>query len=245
MGSSRFAVIGMALLALCGLAGCRSGSPVDGAGPAGGLGAGAARSAELALSKLPVKPDGSMSTYNRLKNFGPAWSDSTGAPGGHNHCSTRNDILDRDLTAVKRSGKCTVASGTLKDPYTGKTIRFKRGRATSSAVQIDHLVPLGNAWVTGASKLSLATRKEMANDPLNLLAADGPANMGKGDDDASEWLPAQKGFDCEYVSRQIAVKAKYHLWVTAAEKTAMGKVLDGCRSEELPAETSRGVALKS
>ncbi|MDI5962401.1 HNH endonuclease family protein [Streptomyces sp. SL13] len=240
--SRRCLVTAVALVAVSGVAGCQPKTVVPSTDRAAGPAAG---SAAAVLAKLAVKPDGSMSTYNRLKNFGAAWTDAQNATGGHNHCDTRDDILDRDLTAVKRSGKCTVISGSLKDPYTGRTIKFKRGRATSSAVQIDHLVPLGNAWVTGASKLPLAERKELANDPLNLLAADGPANMGKSDDDASEWLPAQKSFDCEYVKRQIAVKSKYHLWVTAKEKAAMQAVLDHCGNQTLSSESSHEVKLKS
>jgi Protein of unknown function (DUF1524) len=227
------------------LAGCQPRAISNGSGSAGGSGAGASGSAAAALAKLRVKADGSMSTYDRIKDFGPAWTDSTGAPGGHNHCDTRDDILDRDLTGIHLTGRCTVSSGTLKDPYTGRSIPFKRGRSTSSAVQIDHLVPLGNAWITGASGLSPAMRKELANDPLNLVAADGPANMGKGDDDASEWLPKQTGYDCEYVARQIAVKTKYGLWVDSNEKSAMQRVLNGCHGQALPSESSHEVELKS
>lgn len=98
--------------------------------------------------------------------------------------------------------------------------------------------------MTGASKLPLAERKELANDPLNLVSADEPANMGKGDDDASQWLPKQTGYQCEYVARQIAVKAKYGLWVTSTEKTAMQKVLSTCNGEALPMESSSEVELK-
>ncbi len=227
------------------LAGCQPRTAADGGGSAHGSGSSPSGSAAAALAKLRVKTDGSMSTYDRLKNFGPAWTDSTGAPGGHNHCDTRDDILARDLTGIRLTGKCTVSSGTLKDPYTGKSIKFKRGRSTSSAVQIDHLVPLGNAWITGAADLSSALRKALANDPLNLVAADGPANMGKGDDDASEWLPKEAGYQCEYVARQIAVKAKYRLWVDSAEKTAMQRVLSRCPGEALPAESSHEVELTS
>ncbi|WP_240167893.1 HNH endonuclease family protein [Streptomyces noursei] len=119
--------------------------------------------------------------YDRVKNFGAAWTDNTSAPGGHNHCDTRDDILKRDLKDVKFEGtsKCLVASGTVADPYTGKNIAFQRG-PKSSAVQIDHLVALSDAWQTGAQQLL-----QDHNDPLNLVAADGPANMGKGDKDAA------------------------------------------------------------
>src|SRR5689334_7926223 len=99
----------------------------------------ASGAAAAALKELGVKKAASKSGYDRVAKFGPAWSDSTSAPGSGNRCDTRNDILGRDLKSTRFDGssKCVVDSGTLADPYTGKTIRFKRGRQTSSAVQID------------------------------------------------------------------------------------------------------------
>ena len=104
----------------------------------------------------------------------------------------------------------------------------------STLVQIDHLVALGNAWVTGAFKLTLRQRTELANDPLNLLAVQGRLNSQKQDGDAATWLPPMKSFRCKYVARQIAVKAKYGLWVTAPEKSAMKNILAKCPKEPLP-----------
>lgn len=122
-------------------------------------------------------------------------------------------------------------SGVLTDPYTGKTIEFVRGSGTSSAVQIDHVVALSNAWGTGAMRHTAEERRALSQDPLNLLAVDGPANAQKSDKDASEWLPENVGFRCEYVARQISVKYKYVLWVTEPEKAAMSGVLESCPSE--------------
>ncbi|MEE4543972.1 HNH endonuclease family protein [Streptomyces sp. V4-01] len=235
-------------VAVLGVTGCQPKDLSDGAAPSGGAavdGSGGGGPAAAALAKLTVRPDGSISTYDRVKDFGQAWTDDQSAPGGHNGCQTRDDILRRDLTGTRLDGRCEVVSGTLKDPYTGKTIRFTRGRGTSLSVQIDHMVALGNAWTTGASRLSQPQREELANDPLNLIAADGPANEGKGDDDAAKWLPQSRAFHCEYVARQIAVKTKYHLWITTSEKTAMSNVLTACHAQALPTESSREVALAS
>ncbi|MFJ5594810.1 HNH endonuclease family protein [Streptomyces noursei] len=238
--------------ALTSCAGQGSSSDAKPSTPAGSSQAGASSGSDAkpgsvtaVLAGLPVKAAASKASYDRVKNFGPAWTDNTGAPGGHNHCDTRDDILKRDLKSVKFEGtsKCTVASGTLADPYTGKTIAFQRG-PKSSAVQIDHLVALSDAWQTGAQQLPQAQREALANDPLNLVAADGPANMGKGDKDAASWLPANKSFDCTYVARQIVVKQKYHLWVTPAEGTAMKKTLETCPAQKLPTESSPDVVLK-
>jgi hypothetical protein len=178
--------------------------------------------AEL-LSTLPVKGRAPMTGYSRAQ-FGPAWADVD-----HNGCDTRNDILNRDLLAVSwRAGThdCVVITGTLDDPYTGATIPFEKVKAT--AVQIDHVVALGDAWQTGAQGWAPATRELFANDPLNLLAVDGPANEQKSDSDAASWLPPNKAFRCTYVARQITVKATYRLWVTGAEHDAMASVLAGC-----------------
>jgi hypothetical protein len=96
------------------------------------------------------------------------------------------------------------------------------------------VVPLSNAWQTGAQQLSLERRISLANDPLNLLAVDGEANQQKSDGDAATWLPAQKAFRCQYVARQIAVKRTYSLWVTSAEKEAISTVLSACPDQQLP-----------
>ncbi|WP_367188068.1 HNH endonuclease family protein [Branchiibius sp. NY16-3462-2] len=196
-------------------------------------------SALSVAQRLTVKGRAPKTGYDRAK-FGTAWTDNNSAPWGHNGCSTREDILRRDLTQLrfKKSGRCSkvVTSGRITDPYTGKVINFVRGRGTSSKVQIDHVVPLADAWQKGAQQWSTATRVAFANDPLNLLAVDGPTNQKKGAGDAATWLPPNKGFRCRYVALQVAVKAKYRAWVTAAEKSAMIRILQGCRGIKLPSE---------
>ena len=188
-------------------------------------------SAADALAALPVKGRAPKTGYSRAQ-FGIRWADED-----HNGCDTRNDILRRDLTNITLkpgTHDCIVLTGTLADPYAGQTIAFTRGRKTSEAVQIDHVVALSNAWQTGAQQLDPARRQAFANDPLNLLAVDGPANQQKSDGDAATWLPANKGFRCAYVARQIAVKRAYSLWVTPPEKDAMTSVLSTCPGQPLP-----------
>ena len=184
------------------------------------------------LEELPVKGKAPKTGYDRAL-FGQAWKDVD-----RNGCDTRNDILRRDLslTKLKPGTKgCVVASGTLDDPYTGAQIAFVRG-PQSAKVQIDHVVALGNVWVSGGQKLSAEQKAAIANDPLNLLAVDGSANMQKSDKDASGWLPKNKAFRCSYVARQIAVKGKYNLSVTPAEKQAMARVLGSCPGQGVPAK---------
>ncbi|MFF4531546.1 HNH endonuclease family protein [Streptomyces sp. NPDC001407] len=180
------------------------------------------------LDALPVRAHTSLSGYSR-EAFGPAWSDEGTVELSHNHCPTRDDILARDLEDVVRAKDgCTVASGTLHDRYTGKTIRFQRGPRTSLAVQIDHIVPLGLAWQSGARELTAGQRLNLANDPGNLVAADGPANAAKGAKDASDWMPPRTDAHCWYAAAQVRVKTKYKLSVSSAEKMALRRVLQSC-----------------
>lgn len=191
----------------------------------------AEKKASLVLETLEVKGRAPKTGYTRAQ-FGPSWADVD-----RNGCDTRNDILTRDLTQiVYREGtkNCIVLSGILIDPFSGEAIAFTRGVATSSEVQIDHSVALSDAWQKGAQKLSADNRKAFANDPLNLMAVKGRLNSQKGDGDAATWLPPLKSFRCAYVARQIAVKAKYSLWVTLAEKNAMTSILSKCPQQLIP-----------
>ena len=172
-----------------------------------------------ALDKLEIKGRAPKTGYARAQ-FGDGW-------GRQGLCDTRNIILARDMTDTIVDDNCKVQSGKLSDPYTGESILFHRGE-NSNAVQIDHVVALSDAWQKGAQQLSFIERVILANDPLNLLAVDGPANQQKSGSDAASWLPSNKSFRCQYVARQIAVKQKYRLWVTTAEKSAMRGVLGAC-----------------
>jgi hypothetical protein len=183
------------------------------------------------VAKMAVKGRAAKTGYTR-EQFGTAWKDVD-----RNGCDTRNDILNRDLSSLiyKVSAKdCVVLSGVLIDPYSGQSIDFLRGVATSSDVQIDHVVALSNAWQTGAFKLTLEVRTAFANDPLNLLAVKGVLNSQKGDGDAATWLPPRKSYRCAYVARQVAVKYKYGLWLTAPEKAAILKLLNACPGQVIP-----------
>jgi hypothetical protein len=184
----------------------------------------AATTAVATVDALPVKGRAPRTGYSR-DEFGPAWADVD-----RNGCDTRNDVLARDLTGTARkpgTRDCVVLSGTLRDPYSGRTLAFRRG-PRSADVQIDHVVALSNAWQTGAQGWSSERRKQFANDPLNLLAVDGRLNQQKGDGDAATWLPPARGFRCAYASRQATVKARYRLWVTRAERDALRRLLARC-----------------
>ena len=177
------------------------------------------------LSRLEVVDNQDAPPYVRSE-FGEGWADLDG-----DGCSTRNEILARDLHDVtyrKGTGDCVVQSGILQDPYTGETIRFERGADTSSLVQIDHVVALGNAWYAGAWEWDAAKRLEFANDPLNLLAVDGNANFEKGAHTADQWSPSNKDSHCEFAARQVAVKSRWGLSVTQAESETLTGILETC-----------------
>lgn len=179
-----------------------------------------------ALAMVPVKGRAPQTDYRRSL-FGQTWADVD-----RNGCDTRNDILARDLrdlTYKAGTNDCLVLTGVLSDPYTATTIDFVGG----DDVQIDHVVALGDAWQKGAQQLGLEARTQLANDPLNLLAVDGPTNQQKGDGDAATWLPPNKSFRCQYVARQVAVKSKYNLWMTQAEATAIAGILQTCPDQQL------------
>ncbi|WP_107983988.1 GmrSD restriction endonuclease domain-containing protein [Rhodococcus sp. OK519] len=212
------------------------------AAPVAVLTSDAATTALATLEALPVKGRAPKTGYDRAL-FGQAWSDDVTVAGGRNGCDTRNDILRRDLTDITvkpGSNNCTVLTGTLDDTYTGRTIEFTRGEGTSNAVQIDHVVALSDAWQKGAQQLDESARRNLANDPRNLQAVDGPTNGQKSDGDAATWLPPNKVYRCTYVSRQVEVKAAYGLWVTQAEKDAIVRVLGDCGG--VPARVSAAPA---
>ena len=174
------------------------------------------------LAEIPVKGRAPKTGYQR-RQFGDGWETRGG-------CDTRNIILARDLQEEVIDERCNVTEGILNDPYTGNTIRFSR-REGSNNVQIDHVVALSDAWQKGAQQLTYEKRVAFANDPLNLLAVDGPTNQKKSDGDAATWLPPNKAFRCQYIQRQISVKQKYILWVTSPERDAMARILGTCAQQ--------------
>ena len=186
------------------------------------------------LAGVRVVPSRVRGNDYRRAAFGEAWDDDTSAPGGHNGCDTRNDILARDLVdmtfvSTKRCPQA-VASGTLRDPYTNGTIGFIRGEQVGASVQIDHIVPLAFAWDMGARDWPDAVRKRFANDPGNLLAVDGQTNQDKGDLPPGEWMPPNRAFWCQYAIQFAAVARGYRLAVDESSAQEIRKAAASCRS---------------
>lgn len=176
------------------------------------------------LEKLEVKGRAPKTGYARTE-FYKSWPDVDG-------CSLRQRIIKREVGDSAILDGCDVVAGKFIEPYTGEERNYAKKEEFSKNIQIDHIVALSDAWQKGAQYLDKDVRYQIATDPLNLIAADGPANMQKSDGDAATWLPSNKKFRCEYVARQISVKYKYHLWVSEAEKVAMAQVLSACPNQQ-------------
>jgi 5-methylcytosine-specific restriction endonuclease McrA len=189
--------------------------------------------ARATLEALEVKGKAPKTGYSR-EAFGPRWADTD-----RNGCDTRNDVLKRDLadSLIRTSNRnCVVLEGVLQCPYSGEKIFFRRGSGSSERAQVDHVVSLSNAWQTGMLQRTPTERRNFANDTLNLLAVKGSLNAQKGDGDAATWLPPRKAYRCEFVARQLAVKKRYRLWITPAEKEVMLRVLKTCPNQRIPTD---------
>lgn len=178
------------------------------------------------LAKIPATAAAPTTAYDR-DSFGPAWADTD-----RNGCDQRNDVLARDLTAVTYkpgTHDCVVLTGTLADPYTGHEISFTRGSTTSTAVQIDHMVPLSWAYQHGASTWTEQRREQLATDLNNLTAVDGPSNESKSDQGPATWLPPAASYACTYVTRFTYVVHRYELTLDTADRAAIARTLDTCK----------------
>ncbi|WBB78802.1 HNH endonuclease family protein [Micromonospora sp. WMMD882] len=168
------------------------------------------------LETLTVATAGSMRGYSRDKF--PHWRDT-----GKN-CDVRDTVLERDGSDIKLSG-CNVVAGRWKSVYDDRTF------TDPSDVDIDHVVPLANAWRSGADEWGDAERGEFANDLSRpqLIAVSASSNRAKGDQDPSQWKPANRSHWCGYAENWVAVKHHWRLTVTSAEKAALADMLEECR----------------
>lgn len=184
------------------------------------------------LDNIPHVPRRISRGDYRRAAFGDNWTDDNDAPGGHNGCDTRNDILDRDLVekTYKSISSCpiAVATGILHDPYTETVIAFTRGAKTGAAVQIDHIVPLAYAWDMGASTWTEDMRVRFANDPANLIAVQGDSNQSKGDKEPAKWMPPNTAFECQYVERFTDVLRAYGLPIDVPSAAVVVRTAQTC-----------------
>ena len=175
------------------------------------------------LRGIEVAPAGSMAGYSR-EEF-PHWAaDGTefGWDEPDGNCDVRDDALVRDGRGVEVDEECSVTAGEWLDPYTGTTL------TESGDVDIDHVVPLANAWRSGAGGWDEGRREAYANDPGVLLSVDDGANQIKGDKGPEAWLPPNADYRCEYARRWISIKHHWTLTVNAQEKATLQQMLRGC-----------------
>ncbi len=174
------------------------------------------------LKKLEVSPPGSMAGYDR-EDF-PHWSDAQefGWDVSDSACDVREAALIRDGEAVEVGEGCDVESGRWLDPYTTRTY------TDPLDIDIDHLVPLANAYRSGASEWEEAERERYANDPDNLLSVEDNANQEKGDKGPEAWKPPNRAIWCSYARRWVSVKADYALTINPQEKAALRQMLATC-----------------
>jgi hypothetical protein len=139
-------------------------------------------------------------------------------------CDTRVLVLQRDGTNVHTTSDCKITSGEWLSPYDNKKF------TVPSDVDIDHMVPLANAWRSGAKAWTTQKRSDFANDldHPQLLAVSAASNRAKGDQDPSQWKPQNQAYWCTYAERWITVKAYWQLTVTEAERTALTEMLRTC-----------------
>ncbi|WP_342355759.1 HNH endonuclease family protein [Streptomyces cacaoi] len=139
-------------------------------------------------------------------------------------CDTREIVLQRAGAQVQRDGECRAVSGQWTSAYDNEKF------TDSSDLDIDHMVPLANAWRSGAHAWSQEQREEFANDLRRpqLLAVSASTNRTKGDQGPEEWQPPAKNYWCTYARAWTAVKSHYRLSVTNREQHALRDMLNTC-----------------
>ena len=206
-----------------------SAAPATGSIPVG-------QSATQVLSTLTIGTKSNASSDRKSHH----WNKVEGKTGNY---TTRDLVLERDVNDATFTSRGNVKSGTLLEPYTGKTIHFQRGTSNKTeggsasnrdgGIQIDHVVAYAEAYRSGLDKLDFQQRDAYYNDPDVLLASQAEANNVKKDGTIAEWEPSNQTFQCDYASLQIGIKAKYGLIVDKTEHDEMAEVLKTCPTETI------------
>ncbi|MFI7492935.1 HNH endonuclease family protein [Micromonospora echinaurantiaca] len=174
--------------------------------------------AQSQLNALRVAAQGSTSGYSR--DLFPHWITISGS------CNTREQVLKRDGTSVVVDSSCAATSGRWYSPYDGATWY------AASDVDIDHVVPLAEAWRSGANSWTTSRRQSFANDLTRpqLIAVTDNVNQAKGDQDPSTWQPPRSAYRCTYSKMWITVKYSWGLSLQSSEKSALQSMLNTCSS---------------
>jgi hypothetical protein len=175
-------------------------------------------SAQSQLNGLTVATEGSSSGYSR--DLFPHWITISGA------CNTRETVLKRDGSNVVVNSSCASTSGSWYSPYDGATW------TNAADVDIDHIVPLSEAWRSGASSWTTSRRQSFANDLSHpqLIAVTDNVNQSKGDQDPSTWQPSRTAYRCTYAKMWISSKSFWGLRLQSSEKSALQTMLNTCTS---------------
>lgn len=211
-----------------------TGVPANAADATGSIPVG--QSATQVLSTLTVGVKSDVSSDRKSHQ----WNKVDGKTGNY---TTRDLVLERDMSNVTYNSRGNVNTGILLEPYTGKTIHFQRGQSNKTeggsasnrdgGIQIDHVVAYAEAYRSGLDKLDFAQRDAYYNDPDVLLASQAEANNVKKDGTIAEWEPSNQAFQCDYASLQIGIKAKYGLMVDQKEHDKLAQVLASCPTENI------------
>jgi hypothetical protein len=206
----------MRLIGVCVLLGTLAATVVPASGSATPPGIPSASTAQAQLDGLTVADEGSMAGYSR--SLFPHWSTVSGS------CDTRETVLKRDGTSVVTNGSCAAISGSWYSEYDGETW------TAAADLDIDHVVPLAEAWRSGANSWTTAQRKQFANDLTRpqLIAVTDNVNQAKGDQDPASWQPPLDSYRCTYAKMWITVKDAWALTLQSEEKSALQDALDTC-----------------
>lgn len=182
------------------------------------------------LDGLKVEEKSSKKGYKRPNLWGAASTYNVDAPLPSN-CSVREAVLYNQGENVKVNDKCEILQGMWKDPYNGKTYSYNLPEGTPMNIrnlEIEHIVPLANAYVSGANEWTDNTFKTFAHDVNNLIVVNGSDNSAKSDSGPEKWIPSNTAYYCEYATSWIQTKTEYELSVTVQEKSALENLLTNC-----------------
>ncbi|MBX7554950.1 HNH endonuclease family protein [Streptomyces sp. tea 10] len=170
------------------------------------------------LGELNVAAPHPMTGYSRAKF--PHWIIQYGT------CDTREVVLKRDGKDVVQDQQCRAVSGSWVSAYDGRTF------TAAGQLDIDHMVPLANAWRSGADEWDTTLRRKFANDLIEpqLIAVSASSNRQKGDQSPDQWAPPLHSYWCTYSRAWTHVKYTYHLNITEAEKNKLNEMLDTCNA---------------
>ena len=154
------------------------------------------------------------------------WYDADG-----DGCDTREEVLIAEsVTRIRVGPSCSLRGGKWFSKYDGQTTR------NSSTFDIDHLVPLAEAWGSGARKWGNTKRGRFSNDlgyRYSLIAVSASSNRSKGDRDPSEWLPPRRSYRCTYAKTYTATKWRWDLSVNPSERNALRRLISNCNSPKI------------